>query len=383
MPNLSLDVLLEPISAESPAGASLRLDPVYDRIQAARREEPALSQGVWARPLRQADWAQVEELCRAALTTRSKDLQLAVWLTEAWLRLYGLPGFASGLRLIHDLHTHYLYAMLPSPEVEDGERSLPLNADHPAIERRLNLLQWLNEKLAVRLRLMPLSSPNGADAHPVSLADMEAAQYRVTALQSVGGDAATRVTKVPADGGLAASLALTATDQIAQMNRDLDGALAELEALGALLDRCYGPANGGVLHLREALEAMKRAIAPAVPVESEGRNAPEVAKADPQPAACETSGQTQQYPQEKWAAAVPVRRFQQGGFLEGRREAYAVLAQVADYLTSHEPHSPVPYLLRRAIAWGGMSFPELLPELLREQTALKDVELLLNLDRDR
>ncbi len=370
MQSLSLDVLLEPISAESPAGASLRHDAVYDRIQVARREEPALSQGVWSRPLHQADWPLVEELCCSALTTRSKDLQLAVWLTEAWLRLYGLPGFASGLRLITDLHTHYLLLMLPAPVLDldaAGEASLPLDADDPAIERRLNLLQWLNEKLAIQLRLLPLSSPQAGEGPPVSLADMEAAQYRIKALRTSGTPAASG----PADGGLAASLALTAPDAIAQTARDIDFAMAAVNDLGEMLDGSYGSANGGVLQLQESLEAMGRVILHAVPTECKLPAAPLSQTHAP---ALELTGEA---PAEPSSAVPRLERVQ----VDGRSRAYGLLGEIADYLAELEPHSPVPYLLRRAIAWGGMSLPELLPELLQEHAALKDVEQMLKIER--
>lgn len=47
-----------------------------------------------------------------------------------------------------------------------------------------------------------------------------------------------------------------------------------------------------------------------------------------------------------------------------REEAYQMLRQVADYLQRTEPHSPVPYLLERAWAWGHTPLPELLQELI-------------------
>lgn len=47
-----------------------------------------------------------------------------------------------------------------------------------------------------------------------------------------------------------------------------------------------------------------------------------------------------------------------------REEAYQMLRQVASYLQRTEPHSPVPYLLERAWAWGHTPLPELLQELI-------------------
>lgn len=49
---------------------------------------------------------------------------------------------------------------------------------------------------------------------------------------------------------------------------------------------------------------------------------------------------------------------------QSRDEAYRLLAIVADYLMRYEPHSPVPYMLKRALDWGGKPLPELLAELM-------------------
>ncbi|QMV65530.1 transposase [Pseudomonas berkeleyensis] len=40
------------------------------------------------------------------------------------------------------------------------------------------------------------------------------------------------------------------------------------------------------------------------------------------------------------------------------------LAQIADYLARTEPHSPVPYVIRRAVEWGNQPLGELLDELI-------------------
>ena len=71
--------LLRPIPGDNPAGAYLRYEGTYDRIQEARREDdPTLPQGVWERTLKKADWKSVRTICTEALETRSKDLQIAV-----------------------------------------------------------------------------------------------------------------------------------------------------------------------------------------------------------------------------------------------------------------------------------------------------------------
>ncbi|OHC25894.1 MAG: hypothetical protein A3J25_10020 [Pseudomonadales bacterium RIFCSPLOWO2_02_FULL_63_210] len=47
-----------------------------------------------------------------------------------------------------------------------------------------------------------------------------------------------------------------------------------------------------------------------------------------------------------------------------RDEAYRQLALVAEYLAKTEPHSPVPYLINRAVEWGQKQLRDLLTELI-------------------
>src|SRR5215469_16406000 len=96
--------LLDPISPDRPAGADLRWTPEWDRIKEARRSDDGLEAGKWVKKEQKtADWVAVRELAAAALRERSKDLQLALWLTEAVMRLDGFPGLREGLRVTREL----------------------------------------------------------------------------------------------------------------------------------------------------------------------------------------------------------------------------------------------------------------------------------------
>jgi type VI secretion system protein ImpA len=55
------------------------------------------------------------------------------------------------------------------------------------------------------------------------------------------------------------------------------------------------------------------------------------------------------------------------GSIASRSHAYRLLEEIADYLAQHEPHSPTPYLLRRAISWGSMPLAELMRDILRDE----------------
>jgi type VI secretion system protein ImpA len=64
---------------------------------------------------------------------------------------------------------------------------------------------------------------------------------------------------------------------------------------------------------------------------------------------------------------------------KNRDEAYATLGAIADYLSQVEPHSPTPYLLRRAVNWGRMPLPELMAEIIREEGDLNRLMNVLGL----
>lgn len=140
---LDMARLLAPISEHHPAGEDISFDPLYDQIREARRADADyLGQGEWVSSLKQSNWAEVIRLASEALETRSKDLQLAVWLCEALVQRHGLPGLQEGLLLLDNLLEHYWAEMYP--ELTEGE-----------LEGRVSRLEWLNQVLPPVLGLLP------------------------------------------------------------------------------------------------------------------------------------------------------------------------------------------------------------------------------------
>src|SRR3954467_5863735 len=128
------DDLLSPIAGTTPGGIELRYDPIFDKIKEARREDLDAPQGEWATTLKTADWPLVIKLAKDAIATKSKDLQIAAWLTEALARREGFPGLRSGLEVLAGLvevHWDNLY-----PEIDDGDA-----------EMRAAPLEWVGTKL--------------------------------------------------------------------------------------------------------------------------------------------------------------------------------------------------------------------------------------------
>src|SRR5262249_61907787 len=152
--------LLAPISAEHPAGESLLYDAVYDQLKDAARGggRSQLDADEAAAP----DWKGLLQLASSTLATRSKDLQIAAWLTEALTRTHGFPGLRDGLRTLRGLLETFWDTL--HPQIEDGD-----------LEFRAGRLSYLNESsagaaresLAAAIETLPLPHPagGGADRH--------------------------------------------------------------------------------------------------------------------------------------------------------------------------------------------------------------------------
>ncbi|RKI19080.1 type VI secretion system protein TssA, partial [Corallococcus sp. AB030] len=63
--------------------------------------------------------------------------------------------------------------------------------------------------------------------------------------------------------------------------------------------------------------------------------------------------------------------------IQSRAEAYQWLTEASDYLLRTEPHSPTPYLVKRAVQWGAMPLGRLLEELVPGTDDLKSIFALL------
>ena len=141
---IDIEAILAPIPGDNPAGEDLRYSPVYDQIKEARRADDLLDQGEWQRDIKTSDWDAVITTSVEALTQKTKDLQIAVWLTEALVHLEGFSGLAMGLKILtgffRDCWDHVY------PEIEEGD-----------LDFRIGPIEFMNEKLWLSVKQIPLS----------------------------------------------------------------------------------------------------------------------------------------------------------------------------------------------------------------------------------
>src|SRR5688572_7095305 len=135
-PVVDLDLILLPIPGDNPAGESLRYSGIYDEMREARRADENLAQGEWQTELKVADFPKVLNLGIDALTTKSKDLQIACWTCEALVKLHGFAGLRDGLKILSGLQARFWDELYP--EIDEGD-----------MESRANAISWVDTQVAL------------------------------------------------------------------------------------------------------------------------------------------------------------------------------------------------------------------------------------------
>lgn len=318
----SAEQLLNPISTDQPSGISLAYSPELDAIAHARKfDDPSLDQGEWVTDLKEADWDFVVQRCAALLETTSKDLRLAVWLTEAATRQYRLRGLAEGLRVLGGLLERFWDQGL-YPQADDG--------DH---DQRIGNLSWILGQIPALLRGIPVTDGRGS---AYTLLDFDTA--RKAGDGKLADLEAARSANSPAFRTLFAADAKACVEALLQLERAADQRL--------------GRDSPGFVGARDALDHLVRLI-PAPSAE-----APAVEDA----------------PASHVEIAAPVAPT---GAIGSRKQAIAQLRAVADFFRRTEPHSPVSYFADKAANAGEQDLHTWLRSVVKDPSSMAHIEELL------
>jgi type VI secretion system protein ImpA len=331
------DDLLNPIEGPNPSGANLRYDPVYDKIKEARREETQPPPGMTEQDRKVSDNPQVIKLTTDLLTNKTKDLQLAAWLTEAWLKQRGFGGLKDGLALCCGLVDKFWDTLYP--EIEDGDA-----------ESRGAPLGFLGVKLDIPIKLVPV-----VEKARYGLLDHKQSRDVGYEDQVKGDEAKKKRAQLVKEGKLTPELFDKAFEETpkkfyAQAEKDLDACLETLTRLKKSCDEKFGDEGPAFGPLQSALDASRHLIHGFLQKKREKEPDPveEVPAAEAAPGAEGGGGP---------AAAGPVRTgvlISVDGSSEppDRIEAIKKIAEAAAFLRRREPQSPASYLMLRGLRWG-------------------------------
>lgn len=330
----SAEQLLNPISSDQPAGADLAFSPDLDAISHARKfDDPSIDQGEWVTNLKEADWDFVVQRCATLIETASKDLRLAVWLTEAAAKEYGLRGLAEGLLVLAGLFERFWDQGL-YPEAEDGDQ-----------EQRIGNLAWILSRIPPLMREIPVTDGNGGRW---SLLDFDIARKH----DSDGG-------KRLAD--MEAARRATSSTFRSQFAADAEYCVNALLALERAADARLGNDAPAFVAARDAVQNMKDLL-PQAPAEAA-------------PVATATTSLASGAPTPSGAAPVAVGAAP--GPIATRQQAIAQLREIADFFRRTEPHSPVSYFAEKAAKSGEQDLHTWLRTVVKDSSTLAHIEEIL------
>jgi len=355
--DLDQAALTAPLDGDRPAGEWLRHDRVYDDVKAAREQEPQyLPQGIWARERKQAEWPTVVRLSRDALTTRSKDLQLAAWLTEALAHLEGVAGLSAGLGVMTGLVSRVWDSLYPPIDEDDG------------VEPRVLVLEWCDRHLPHALHDVHVARPSSALAEPVSLLTWDEAERRESSAAAERQNNAGRTRRQrqetveageeePSRASVLTAVRLTPRTFYGELIEATDAARQAVSDLCGTFDEQCGEhqarlprLDAMLVHLRaRAAEAMALLDAEAAPAAAEAETADAAA----------TGGEADAADDGVSAAPPPADPLAVIATIRDREQAYRALTALADRLAEIDPHSPAPYLARRAAGLKDQTFADL------------------------
>ncbi|MFE0752555.1 type VI secretion system protein TssA [Inquilinus sp. NPDC058860] len=349
-----MDALAAPIPGDRPAGENLRLDispeAPFQRLKDMRAQVRALERAAdaedQAAPL-DAEWRPLVELAGELLATRSKDLEVASVLVEGLVRLHGFAGLRDGFRILHRLLEDHWDDLHPTPD-DDG------------IATRLSPLIGLNGEgvegtLIQPIRKIPLvQGPQGSYAlwQIIQAGDVAAMEPDRRAQRVAAG-------ALDLDEIVGAARAMGRTEAETVL-ADIDAACDAFQALSESLDARCGPNSPPTSHIRNALtaarDAARLALGDGVPTQGPAPSGTELESVGPADGPVPVPE----------AAAAPL------GTIRNRDDALRLVEIAAAWFRRMEPHSPISYTLEDAVRRARMVLPDLIAELIRDDTARRD-----------
>jgi type VI secretion system protein ImpA len=352
---IDIEALLAPIPGDKPSGESLQYAGLYDEIREARRSE---EEGEFSKGSKSANWNQVIQLATDALTNKTKDLQVAAWLVEAVVQRHGFHGIRDSFKLFAGLLERFWDSLYP--ENDEGD-----------LEARANSIAWMDRQLASIARTLPLTNNPIGDNYgylnyeesvkfdiPDNYENLEFEQrQRYEQMKQQAADEG-KITSEQWRTGKARSRRAF----YEELNKSLNSCWEQFVILDRTIDEKFDRQTPGLGAVKKALEDIRSCIDKIVK-EKRLLEPDEVATEEGETVAEAASGGS--------GGRGPVKT---------RQEALKRLADVADFFRKTEPHSPVSYLINRAIKWGNMPLESWLQDVVKDGTVLDTLKETLGLN---
>jgi len=365
---LDLAKLLAPIPGDNPAGADPRTDfsptSLYREIRDARAkareaERRDIYEDEGQPEAAAADWKPIMKLGVKLLAEQVKDLEVVALLTEAMVREHGFAGLRDCFRLTRGLVEAFWDGLYPAPDDE-------------GVITRVAPLTGLNGEEGDGLLVGPIGKipiTGGQSMGPFSSSQYQQA-LELDRIQDP--DKLARRLEQPGVVSMQmfdAAVSETSPEFFRELLDDISECSSEFEGLStALEERCgkdesgypLAPPSSNIRNvLQDCLDNVKRISAHLFGEEDEESEE-------------DGEGEAAAYGGKGGAALSQVRN---------REDAFRALLKVAEFFKRTEPHSPVSYALEQAVRWGRMPLPDLLGELIPDETSRQQLYKLVGIQR--
>ena len=353
---INFEAIMQPISPENPSGESLQYSGLYDEIREARRADKDLPQGQWQTELKVADYRQVINLAVPALEKQTKDLQIAAWLSESLIKEYGFAGLRDSFKLLSGLQETFWETVYP--EVDEGD-----------MEGRANAIEWMDTQGAFAVKGAQITGGEGysyldfEDSKrfdiPENINTLDSTdQQKFRELQAQ----AEKENRVTADRWRKAKAASRRAfyEELFFVVEECRTEFNELNrVIEEKFDRNQMP---GTVNLKKALDDIQTLVKKLL----EDKRAEEPDAAD-EATAVESETDEAEMSRANGDAKTPATA---AGAIQNRQDAIKRLADLAEFFRKTEPHSPVSYLVQRAVNWGEMPLEAWLQDVIKDEAVL-------------
>jgi type VI secretion system protein ImpA len=362
---IDVEALLTPIAGDNPAGENLQYAGLYDEVRKERRADEDFAQGEWRKSdTKSANWNQVVKLTTEAISTSTKDLQAGAWLTEALVKLHGFIGLRTGLRLMRGLHEKFWDHLYPE-------------ADEDGFEGRANSLAWMSSQLARSVKEVPITNAQGRPNYSYFQWD-ESQEFDIPEnLEALDAETQERVNELKQR---AMSEGKTTSEDwrkakqgtrrafYEQTYTTLNECLEDFQALDREMDERFGRATPGLGELSKSLDEVRSLVEKLV--KEKRILEPDEPESDELPEGSDASEQENVESAKVGSSSGPIKT---------RQEGFRRLVEVSEYFRRSEPHSPVSYLVERAVRWGRMPLEAWLEDVIKEVGVLDNLRETLGL----
>ncbi|WP_158997005.1 type VI secretion system protein TssA [Pigmentibacter ruber] len=348
----NLDKLLAPISSELPCGEYLKRNAALIQIKELRTkliQENDENQGIWVKKQTEtSSWGEIVSLSYDLLLNQTKDLNLVSYLLEAQFKIEGFAGLAKVLSLF--VHYCSTYWDNINPPIQDGN-----------FELRAASFKALRNITMLGIKSYSFQVQNEQNQENITWSWYESqltygknegiqAKSKINQIIQEKSDSEVKLINIALES-IMKNLEILENEFIPLLVLDEDDHVT-FDDLSNLIQELYAILNPIYLERISSFENKneRRAL-----ISSEEEKVVQSNNGD--------SSMT----------------FLNSNSLNTVQEAYNAIEKANEFLLKNDPHSPSPYLIRRALDWRKKSLYSVLIELFSSTTKPQEIFSLLGL----